>query len=91
MDEKLQGLKIQVEKVIKLLEDRLKNDPNRPILKTLYNRYVRAEEILSNGEEIEKIMIKGGCRAYLDAFSDYMNPLLSEMYKAEKILSELIR
>ena len=29
-------------------------------------------------------MIVGGCRAYLDAFSDYMNPLLIEMDKAEK-------
>ena len=30
-------------------------------------------------------MIVGGCRAYLDAFSDYMNPLLIEMDKAEKM------
>ena len=29
-------------------------------------------------------MIVGVCRAYLDAFSDYMNPLLIEMDKAEK-------
>lgn len=36
-----------------------------------------------------KIMISGGCRAYLDAFSDYMNPLLGEMDKAEKMLSNL--
>ena len=35
-------------------------------------------------------MIKGGCRAYLDAFSDYMNPLLLEMDKAEKIFSQII-
>ena len=42
-----------------------------------------------SNEDISKIMISGGCRAYLDAFSDYMNPLLGEMDKAEKMLSNL--
>lgn len=78
----------QIEKVIVLLKERLEDDPNRPILKTLYFRYLKAEEILKNNEEINKIMISGGCRAYLDAFSDYMNPLLIEMDKAEKMISE---
>lgn len=78
----------QIEKVIVLLKERLEDDPNRPILKTLYSRYLKAEEILKNNEEINKIMISGGCRAYLDAFSDYMNPLLIEMDKAEKMISE---
>lgn len=67
-------LKKQIEKVILLLEQRLIDDPDRPILKTLYDRYVKAGEILTNNDNIEKIMIVGGCRAYLDAFSDYMNP-----------------
>lgn len=52
-------------------------------------RYMRAEEILINNDDIKKIMIVGGCRAYLDAFSDYMNPLLIEMDKAEKMFSKL--
>lgn len=69
-----------------MLEQRLKNDPNRPILKTLYDRYTKVEVILSNNEDVYKIMISGGCRAYLDAFSDYMNPLLAEMDKAEKMI-----
>ena len=43
------------------------------------SRYMKAEEIISSNEDISKIMISGGCRAYLDAFSDYMNPLLGEM------------
>lgn len=82
-------LKKQIEKVILLLEQRLIDDPDRPILKTLYDRYVRAEEILNNNDDIKKIMIIGGCRAYLDAFSDYMNPLLIEMDKAEKMFSNM--
>ncbi len=82
-------LKKQIEKVILLLEHQLIDDPDRPILKTLYERYMRAEEILINNDDIKKIMIVGGCRAYLDAFSDYMNPLLIEMDKAEKMFSKL--
>ena len=82
-------LKKQIEKVILLWEQRLIDDPDRPILKTLYDRYVRAEEILNNNDDIKKIMIIGGCRAYLDAFSDYMNPLLIEMDKAEKMFSNM--
>lgn len=89
MDENTIEIKKQVRKVIELLEQRIKNDPNRPILKTLYDRYTKAEEILFNDDDISKIMINGGCRAYLDAFSDYMNPILGEMDKAEKILSNL--
>ena len=50
---------------------------------------MRAEEILTNNDDIKKIMVIGGCRAYLDAFSDYMNPLLIEMDKAEKMLSNM--
>lgn len=79
----------QINTVTDLLKMRLQNDPDRPILNTLYDRYIKAEEILTNNADINRIMICGGCRAYLDAFSDYMNPLLIEMDKAEKILSEL--
>ena len=82
-------IKKQVRKIIELLEQRIILEPNRPILKTLYDRYMKAEEIISSNEDISKIMISGGCRAYLDAFSDYMNPLLGEMDKAEKMLSNL--
>ena len=44
-----------------------------------------------NNEDVGKVMIKGGCRAFRDAFNDYMNPLLTEMDKAEELLSELTR
>ncbi|WP_312094516.1 hypothetical protein [Aminipila sp.] len=89
MEKKKEQLREQVVKVIKLLKIRLESDPDRPILKTLLDRYKRAEMILLNNEDINKIIIKGGCRAYLDAFSDYMNPLLIEMDKAEELLQDL--
>ena len=73
------------------MKQRLENDPDRPILKTLYDRYTKAEGILLYNKDIGEIMIKGGCRAYLDAFSDYMNPLFIEMDRAEELLLELIK
>lgn len=36
MDEKKEKLLVQVKKVIVLLKQRLENDPDRPILRTLY-------------------------------------------------------
>ena len=79
----------QINKVIDLLTMRLQDDPDRPVFKTLYGRYIKDEEILINNSDTNRIMISGGCRAYLDAFSDYMNPLLIEMDKAERMLFEL--
>lgn len=90
MDDKMEKLMTQVKKVIELLKQRLENDPDRPILKTLYSRYMKAEEILSYNGDLGKIMIKGGCRAYLDAFSDYMSPLFIEMDKAEELLLKIM-
>ena len=91
MEEKYLELEIQIYKVIDLLQKRLEEDPNKPILNTLFDRYNKAKNILSNNGDTNKIIIKGGCRAYLDAFSDYMNPLLIEMDKAEKLLSEICK
>ena len=81
----------QIQIVIRILEERLQDDPERPVLKTLYDRYTKAERILNDNLEIEKIIIKGSCRAYLDAFSDYMNPLLIEMDKAEQMYANLMK
>lgn len=90
MNEK-QKLQIQVDKVIELLKIRIEDDPTRPILNTLIERYIKAQEILKNEGDIKKIVIRGGCRAHLDTFSDYMNPLLIEMDKAEELLSKLLQ
>ena len=90
MNEK-QKLQIQVDKVIELLKIRIEDDSTRPILNTLIERYIKAQEILKNEDDIQKIVIRGGRRAYLDTFSDYMNPLLIEMDKAEELLSKLLQ
>ncbi len=82
-------LREQIIIIIELLDNRLKDDPERPILNTLYSRYTKAKEILDDNGDVSKIMIAGSCRAYLDAFSDYMNPLLIEMDKAEQMLLKI--
>ena len=56
MDENVIEIKKQVRKVIELLEQRIILEPNRPILKTLHDRYMKAEEIISSNEDISKIM-----------------------------------
>lgn len=89
MEDCKKQLEIQIVKVLEVLKKRLEDDPNRPILNTLYVRYEKAQKILLNNEDTKKIIIKGGCRAYLEAFSDYMNPLLIEMDKAEELLIQL--
>ena len=58
MDENVIEIKKQVRKVIELLEQRIIIlEPGRPILKTLYDRYMKAEEIISSNEDISKILI----------------------------------
>jgi len=37
-----------------------------------------------------KISILGSVRAYLESASDYTNPMLEEMYKAEGLLNKLL-
>ena len=56
MNEK-QKLQIQVDKVIELLKIRIEDDPTRPILNTLIERYIKAQEILKNEGDIKKIVI----------------------------------
>lgn len=89
MSEERLMLESQIDIVIYQLEERIKKEPERPILQTLYDRYTKAKQILLENEDISKIMIKGGCRAYLDSYSDYMNPLLMEMDRAEEMLQKI--
>jgi len=59
----------------------------------ILKRYKNARNVLENTpkENIKStdFHIYGGVRAYLDCSSDYINPLLDEMYKAEKLLDEV--
>ena len=52
------------------------------------NRDTNGEGVLKVGTTLIRVSTVMGI-LYLDAFSDYMNPLLGEMDKAEKMLSNL--
>ncbi|SDZ50643.1 hypothetical protein SAMN05421736_11537 [Evansella caseinilytica] len=90
MNKKEEQLVRQLQVVIKKLEEDYSNEITYGgIIKDIYIRYKSAESILDNEGETKSIFIEGSTRDYLDSFSDYNNPLLSEMWKAEKLLSEL--
>ena len=75
-------LKKQIEKVILLLEQRLIDDPDRPILKTLYDRYVRAEEILNIKANINRVSIN----EIVENFTMRGYEIHTEAKKLEKLL-----
>jgi hypothetical protein len=89
---KLNELKHKIDKVIALIEIE-KNKYNKPMFDLILKRYKQAKETIDNTEpenlKAEMFKIHGSVRAYLDASSDYMNPVLNEMDKAEVLLNEL--
>ena len=86
----MEELSHQIKKVLRILEEDYKEEIQVGVLKLIYQRYSNSLPLFENGE-IEEIQITGGVRAYLDGYSDYSNPLLGEMYKAEKLVDEIVR
>lgn len=76
--------------VLDMLLERIEKEPERLVLKTLYSHYKKASEVIEANGNLNDIRIKGSMRAYLDSYSDYMNPILQEMGKAEKMLDSIL-
>jgi hypothetical protein len=93
-NEKYVSLHLQLRKVLSLLKEQYITQPT-PMLEMIISRYQHANDILesSNLENltIDMFKISGSVRAYLESYSDYMNPMLGEMDKAEKMLKELFK
>ncbi|KNY30550.1 hypothetical protein [Pseudobacteroides cellulosolvens] len=89
--EKINDLIDQINKVILILEEDFKKN-NEPMVELIIKRYKNAKDMLENTpqESLKRVLFKidGGVRAYLEVSSDYMNPLLDELHKAEKLLDE---
>lgn len=84
------NLQKQLEVVIKYIEEKYQERDIKGVLELIYKRYKNALTLLENNEaNKDNLSISGGIRAYMDSYSDYNNPLLNEMYKAEKLLKEL--
>ncbi|WP_298844980.1 hypothetical protein [Clostridium sp.] len=82
----------QLKVVLKLIDEKYKEDQRKGVMELIYIRYSNALQLIRNNEiNKEKLYISGGVRAYLDSYSDYNNPLLDEMDKAEKLVGELLK
>ncbi|WP_045926653.1 hypothetical protein [Bacillus siamensis] len=70
-------------------------NPN-PMVKNILKRYEEAKEFIKHSieeqfeEDLSKVKNKLDTlrRAYLESANDYMNPMLEEMHKTEKLLKE---
>lgn len=83
-------LKKQVKEVIKSLEEKYIESERKGVIELIYKRYNNALKLLELDEaNKDELYILGGVRAYIDSYSDYNNPLLNEMHKAEKLIKEL--
>lgn len=83
----------QLNKVIISLEESYKKQPTS-MVEMLLNRYRQAIETIETNapESLTKglFKIRGGVRSYLEAASDYMNPVLEEMNVAERMLEKML-
>lgn len=83
-------LQAQITVVLKYLEENYQKNERYGVLELIYNRYRNALQLLDNDTaNKDNLNILGGTRAYMDSYSDYSNPLLNEMYKAEKLAKQL--
>ncbi|MCK1985382.1 MULTISPECIES: hypothetical protein [Peribacillus] len=89
MDKKKQLIN-QIKVVINNLENDYYNEITSGVLQLIYKRYKNALSVLENNKDIRELNIIGGIRAYMDSYSDYQNPLLGELHKAEKLNKELL-
>ncbi|MFS0761919.1 MULTISPECIES: hypothetical protein [Peribacillus] len=88
MDKKKQLID-QIKVVIYNLEKEFCNEITSGVLQLIFKRYKNALDVMENNEDIRELNIIGGVRAYMDSYSDYQNPLLGELHKAEKLNIEL--
>lgn len=90
--DKLDKLIAQINKVILMLNERPQNNYG-PMIELILKRYQNAKELLENTpkENLQRTCFKidGSVRAYLEISSNYMNPLLEELNKSERLLDEV--
>ncbi|APT44928.1 hypothetical protein [Bacillus safensis] len=89
MDKKQELIK-QIQTVINILEREYPQEINQGVLQLIYKRYKNAQRIIQYNEDLQKILIIGGVRAYLDSYNDDLNPFLDELHKAESLLKEML-
>jgi hypothetical protein len=82
----------QLEKVVVMLNQKRIEEPTG-MLDLIIHKYENALKIINlkrvNEITYADLAINGSVRAYLDAYTDWLNPMLGEMDKAEKMAKQL--
>ncbi|TAH79841.1 hypothetical protein [Bacillus subtilis] len=85
----------QINLIIKSIKTNNQKNPT-PMVKNILKRYEEAKEFIKHSteeqfeEDLSKVRNKLDTltRAYLESANDYMNPMLREMHKTEKLLKK---
>lgn len=78
----------QIQIVLAIIESRLSTD-DKPMLRTLKNKYIHLLRAIEQGDDLKKYSLRGSVRAFMDAYSNYEDPLLTEIGKAEQLYKKL--
>lgn len=89
MKKKRKQLKKALEVAIEALEKRLEEEPYGGIVQDIHKRFKRAYEIVLENGDLNKAVVIGSCRAYMDSYTDYNNPMLDKVSEVEIIVKEL--
>ena len=77
-------LALQIQSVLDIINLRLSTE-DKAILRTLKNKYDHLLHAIEQGDDLKKYSIRGSARAFLEAYSNYEDPLIIELYKAEQL------
>lgn len=90
MQDDIKVLAGYVDNVISLLETEYHNELDTEILKTIYEHYVSASEMLHMGN-IREVKIGGSVKAFIGTYREYTGPLVAVMDHAETLCDTMQR
>ena len=86
----LSALTTQIEKVLEMLSVRMLTE-NQPILRTMEKKYRGLLSALEQGDDLRRHSLRGSVRAFLDASSNWDDPFLEEIHRAEQLYIEYMK
>ena len=64
---------------------------NQPILRTMEKKYRGLLSALEQGDNLRRHSLRGSVRAFLDASSNWDDPFLEEIHRAEQLYIEYMK
>ncbi|MBR0219636.1 MAG: hypothetical protein IJQ33_10565 [Clostridia bacterium] len=74
----------QIKIVLDLINLR-RSTEDKAILRTLKNKYNHLLHAIERDDDLKKYSIRGSVRVFLEAYNNYEDPLITELYKAEQL------